>query len=121
VRPWPDGPPAVIRYMDAPPGRFAQQPRSNSPLPSHTCHHPPALLLWCNALLCEGLWWALWCGSLDGMQGVKARIRPCRAPPADRSRQIEDGRTAFPELVEAGHCFEWFIRNPIRWIRVGMA
>jgi hypothetical protein len=58
---------------------------------------------------------------LHGMQGVKARIGPCRAPPADRSRQIEDGRTASPELVEAGHCFEWFIRNPIRWIRVGMA
>ena len=51
--------------------RFAQQPRSNSALRTHTNHHTPALLLWCNGLLREGSWWALWWGSLDGMQGVR--------------------------------------------------
>jgi hypothetical protein len=34
-------------------------------------HHSPALLRWCNALVHEGSWWALWWGSLDGMQGVR--------------------------------------------------
>jgi hypothetical protein len=50
---------------------FAQQPRSNSALRGHTKHHSPPVLLWCNALLREGSWWALWRGSLDGMQGVR--------------------------------------------------
>jgi hypothetical protein len=30
----------------------------------------PALLLWCDALLHKGLWWAVRRGSLDGMQEV---------------------------------------------------
>jgi hypothetical protein len=49
----------------------AQQPRSNSALRTRANHHTPALLLWCNALLREGSWWASWWGSLDGMQGVR--------------------------------------------------
>jgi hypothetical protein len=49
----------------------AQQPRSNSALRTHTNHHAPVFLLWCNALLREGSWWAPWRGSLDGMQGVR--------------------------------------------------
>jgi hypothetical protein len=53
------------------PGLSAQQRRSNSALRTHMKHHAPALLLWCNALLREGSWWALWWGSLDGMQGVR--------------------------------------------------
>jgi hypothetical protein len=51
---------------------LAQQARSNFALRTHANHHAPALLLWCNALLREGSWWALWWGSLDGMQGVSA-------------------------------------------------
>jgi hypothetical protein len=51
--------------------RFAQQMRSNLTLQAHTNHHPPALLVWCNALLREGSWWAPWWGSLDGMQEVR--------------------------------------------------
>jgi hypothetical protein len=35
---------------------FAQQPRSDSALRTHTNHHSTALLLWCNALLDEGCW-----------------------------------------------------------------
>jgi hypothetical protein len=50
---------------------FAQQARSNSALRNRTNHHALAFLLCCNALLREGLWWALWWGSLDGMQGVR--------------------------------------------------
>jgi hypothetical protein len=50
--------------------------RSNLALQAHTYHHPPALLLWCNALVREGSWWALWWGSLDGMQVVRrSRLR----------------------------------------------
>jgi hypothetical protein len=52
-------------------GRGPSLLRSNSPLRSHANHHTSALLLWCNGLLREGLWWALWWGSLDGMQGVR--------------------------------------------------
>jgi hypothetical protein len=49
----------------------AQQLRSNSALQPHTYHHSSAFLLRWNALLREGSWWALWWGSLDGMQGVR--------------------------------------------------
>ena len=45
--------------------------RSNLTVRGHTSHHAPALLLRCNALLRKALWWALWRGSLDGMQGVR--------------------------------------------------
>ena len=56
----------------APSTHVAQQARSNSALRSRAYHHASARLLWCNALLREGAWWALWWGSLDGMQGVMA-------------------------------------------------
>jgi hypothetical protein len=59
--------------------QFAQQTRSNSALRTRTSHHTPALPLWCNTLLREGLWWALWRGSLDGMQGSGVQIPS--APP----------------------------------------
>src|SRR5215213_4075358 len=51
--------------------RAAAAQHSNSALQSRTNHRAPALLPWCNALLREVLWWALWWGSLDGMQGVR--------------------------------------------------
>jgi hypothetical protein len=50
---------------------FAQRPRSNYALRTRTSHHAPALRLWWNALLGEGMWWSGWRGSLDGMQGVR--------------------------------------------------
>jgi hypothetical protein len=53
------------------PCHFAQQARSNPALRTHTNHHAPAVLLWCNALPGEVSWWPLWRGSLDGMQGVR--------------------------------------------------
>jgi hypothetical protein len=52
-------------------GHSAQQARSNSALRTRTNHHTLARLLCCNALLRGGSWWALWWGSLDGMQGVR--------------------------------------------------
>src|SRR5829696_10588412 len=45
--------------------------RSRSAPRTHTNHHAPALLPCCDGLLREGSWWALWWGSLDGMQGVR--------------------------------------------------
>jgi hypothetical protein len=62
-------------------------PLDSSPIRSHTNHHAPALLLWCNGLLCEGAWWAGWWGSLDGMEGLRFRscyLRCSRAPLPDR-------------------------------------
>jgi hypothetical protein len=62
-------PPAAAKCASR--SQFAQQTRSNSAPQTRTYHLAPALLLWCNALLREGLWWAGWWGSLDGMQGVR--------------------------------------------------
>jgi hypothetical protein len=51
--------------------QFAQQMRSNSALRNRMNHHSPTLLRSCYGLLREVWWWALWRGSLDGMQGVR--------------------------------------------------
>ena len=53
------------------PSHLAQQVRSNSALGSHANHHnaSPHALVQCPAT--QGSWWALWWGSLYGMQGVR--------------------------------------------------
>jgi hypothetical protein len=76
---------------------FAQQMRCNSALGTRTNHHGPALLLWCNGLLRKGSWWALWRGSLDGMQGVRVNHQPAAkrpssawSAPGERPTELQD-------------------------------
>ena len=64
----------------------AQQPRSNSALRTRTSHHAPALPLWWNALLREGLWRVPCRGSLDGMQGVRGSNPLSSTPIYQRKR-----------------------------------
>jgi hypothetical protein len=85
----------------------AQQPRSNAAPRTRTNHHAPALLLWCNALLREGLWWASWRGSLDGMQEVRQSVGagnlPATAPrAASRSTSRPSGLGRFPAVTWLG-------------------
>jgi hypothetical protein len=43
-----------LASVDVPLGPLVQQMRSNSALRTRTSHHAPALLAWCNGLLCKG-------------------------------------------------------------------
>jgi hypothetical protein len=64
---------------------YGPPPRSNSARRTRTCHHLPALLLWCNGLLRKVSWWAGWWGSLDGMQGVRGS-NPLSSTPGQRPK-----------------------------------
>jgi hypothetical protein len=84
-------------------GDSAQQPRSNSALRTHTNHHPPALFLWCNALLREGSWWAVWWGSPDGMQGVRGS-NPLSSTPGQRPSPPPTARESRPAQQIRSNC-----------------
>ena len=96
---------------------FAQQMRSNSALRTHTNHQVPPFLLWCYGLLREGSWWALWRGSLDGMQGVRGS-NPLSSTPGHRPSPPSAIRESPGSgSKSAAICPERAIQRPVRRCR----